>query len=241
MELNVKKMMTEMGGAFAVTWLIFGVTLTAAEGGPGEGTGMGLTGIMGVVALTVTWMAFKGADILPQVTWLKQMSSTDNLSDTDAWMNTGITLAMQIVGGIVAYVLIGQMHDNIFGYADAVAASAASCSDAAAAAGIACSPFWGTTSWEFDMGATLGLIAAGAVLGQVMAVDSRWAMPVAIVMLAMTDIVNFESATQMASVLTNEAGDTVNVLLPWLLNGVFIGAGALLGSIINENIPGEEE
>ena len=91
------------------------------------------------------------------------------------------------------------------------------------------------------MGATLGLIAAGAVLGQVMAVDSRWAMPVAIVMLAMTDIVNFESATQMASVLTNEPGDTVNVLLPWLLNGVFIGAGALLGSIINENIPGEEE
>ena len=50
MELNVKKMMTEMGGAFAVTWLIFGVTLTAAEGGPGEGTGMGLTGIKGVVA-----------------------------------------------------------------------------------------------------------------------------------------------------------------------------------------------
>ena len=223
MELNVKKMMTEMGGAFAVTWLIFGVTLT-----DGTDTGMGLAGIMGVVGLTVAWMAFKGADILPQVTWLKQMSSTDNLSDTDAWMNTGITLAMQIVGGIVAYVLIGQMHDNIFGYADAAAASAAAGVD-----------FWGTTSWEFDMGATLGLIAAGAVLGQVMAVDSRWAMPVAIVM--MTSLVDFESATKMASVLMNEAGDTVNVALPWLLNGVFLGAGALLGSIINENIPGEEE
>ena len=120
MELIVKKMMTEMGGAFAVTWLIFGVTLT-----DGSGTGMGLAGIMGVVGLTVAWMAFKGADILPQVTWLKQMSNQDNLTDTDAWMNTGITLAMQIVGGIVAYVLIGQMHDNIFGYADAAAASAA--------------------------------------------------------------------------------------------------------------------
>ena len=189
---------------------------------------MGLAGIMGGVGMTVAWMAFKGADILPQVTWLKQMSSTDNLSDTDAWMNTGITLAMQIVGGIVAYVLIGQMHDNIFGYADAAAASAAAGVD-----------FWGTTSWEFDMGATLGLIAAGAVLGQVLAVDSRWAMPVAIVM--MTSLVDFESATKMASVLMNEAGDTVNVALPWLLNGVFLGAGALLGSIINENIPGEEE
>jgi hypothetical protein len=224
MELNVKKMMTEMGGAFAVTWLIFGVTLT-----DGTDTGMGLAGIMGVVGLTVAWMAFKGADILPQVTWLKQMSSTDNLSDTDAWMNTGITLAMQIVGGIVAYVLIGQMHgDDIFGYADAAAASAAAGVD-----------FWGTTSWEFDMGTTLGLIAAGAVLGQVMAVDSRWAMPVAIVM--MTSIIDFESAAKMASVLMNEAGDTVNVALPWLLNGVFLGAGALLGSIIDENIPGEEE
>ena len=220
MELNVKKMMTEMGGAFAVTWLIFGVTLT-----DGTDTGMGLAGIMGVVGLTVAWMAFKGADILPQVTWLKQMSSTDNLSDTDAWMNTGITLAMQIVGGIVAYVLVGQMYDNIFGYADASAALG----DA----------FWGNTSWEFDMGTTLGLIAAGAVLGQVMAVDSRWAMPVAIVM--MTSIIDFESAAKMASVLMNEAGDTVNVALPWVLNGVFLGAGALLGSIIDENIPGEEE
>ena len=142
MELNVKKMMTEMGGAFAVTWLIFGVTLKA-DGLPGGSTGMGLAGIMGVVGLTVIWMAFKGADILPQVTWMKQMSSTDNLSDTDAWMNTGITLAMQIVGGIVAYVLVGQMYDNIFGYADASAALG----DA----------FWGNTSWEFDMGTTLGL------------------------------------------------------------------------------------
>ncbi len=220
MELNVKKMMTEMGGAFAVTWLIFGVTLTN-----GSGTGMGLAGIMGVVGLTVAWMAFKGADILPQVTWLKQMSNQDNLTDADAWMNTGITLAMQIVGGIVAYVLIGQMYDNIFGYADASAALG----DA----------FWGNTAWEFSMGATLGLIAAGAVLGQVMAVDSRWAMPVAIVM--MTSLVNFESASQMASVLMNEAGDTVNVALPWLLDGVFLGAGALLGGIINDNIPGEEE
>ena len=26
---------------------------------------------------------------------------------------------MQIVGGIVAYVLVGQMRDNIFNYADA--------------------------------------------------------------------------------------------------------------------------
>ena len=220
MELNVKKMMTEMGGAFAVTWLIFGVTLT-----DGTDTGMGLAGIMGVVGLTVAWMAFKGADILPQVTWLKQMSSTDNLSDTDAWMNTGITLAMQIVGGIVAYVLVGQMYDTIFGYADASAALG----DA----------FWGNTSWEFDMGTTLGLIAAGAVLGQVMAVDSRWAMPVAIVM--MTSIIDFESGAKMASVLMIEAGDTVNVALPWLLDGVFLGAGTLLGNIINENIPGEEE
>ena len=228
MELNVKKMMTEMGGAFAVTWLIFGVTLKTDAGLPGDATGMGLAGIMGVVGLTVAWMAFKGADILPQITWMKQMSSTDNLSDTDAWMNTGITLAMQIVGGIVAYVLLSQMHDSIFGYADAAALHSAMGTD-----------FWGTTAWEFNMGATLGLIAAGAVLGQVMAVDSRWAMPVAIVL--MTSIVNFESATQMASVLMNEAGDTVNVALPWLLDGVFLGAGTLLGNIINENIPGEEE
>ncbi|MDP6845283.1 MAG: hypothetical protein QF722_07040, partial [Candidatus Thalassarchaeaceae archaeon] len=62
MELNVKKMMTEMGGAFAVTWLIFGVTLKTDAGLPGGATGMGLAGIMGVVGLTVAWMAFKGAD-----------------------------------------------------------------------------------------------------------------------------------------------------------------------------------
>ena len=233
MELNVKKMMTEMGGAFAVTWLIFGVTLRGAEAAPGlwtqgDATAIGRAGFMGVVGVTVIWMAFKGADILPQVTWLKQMSSTDNMSDTDAWMNTGITLAMQIIGAVVAYALIGQMYDDIFGYADGVAGAAATGAD-----------FWGTTEWEFNMGATLGLIAAGAVLSQVMAVDSRWAMPVAIVL--MTSIVNFESATQMASVLMNEAGDTANVAIPWLLDAVFIGAGGLLANIINENMPGEEE
>ena len=236
MELNVKKMMTEMGGAFAVTWLIFGVTLRGDDMSetlaglwtPGDATGIGLAGIMGVVSLTVAWMAFKGADILPQVTWMKHMSNQDNLTDADAWMNTGITLAMQIIGGIVAYVLIGQMHDDIFGYADAIIAHGAAGTD-----------FWGTTAWEFNMGATLGLIAAGAVLGQVMAVESRWAMPVAIVMMA--GFINFESGAQMASVLMNEAGDTVNVALPWLLDGVFLGAGALLGNIINDNIPTNEE
>ena len=33
----------------------------------------------------------------------------------------------------------------------------------------------------------------------------------------------------MASVLMNEAGDTVNVALPWLLDGVFLGAGTPIG------------
>ena len=45
----------------------------------------------------------------------------------------------------------------------------------------------------------------------------------------------------MASVLMNEAGDTVNVALPWLLDSVISLVLVLyLGSII-ENIPGEEE
>ena len=237
-------MMTEMGGAFAVTWLVFGFFATQEAAGTEELTGIGLTGIMGVISMTVLWMAFKGADILPQITWMKQMSSTDSLTDTDAWMNTGITLAMQIVGGIVAYALIGQMHEEIFGFTDAATAAdqcAAAIAGGMMEAGSCPETFWGTTEWSFDMGQMLGLIAAGAVLSQVMAVDSRWAVPVAVVGMAMVGIVNFESAANMASVLVSSSGDTVNVLLPWLLNGVFIGAGGLLANIINENIPGEEE
>ena len=63
MELNVKKMMTEM------VMLLLSLGLFWCALADGTDTGMGLAGIIGVVGLTVAWMAFKGADILPFAGW----------------------------------------------------------------------------------------------------------------------------------------------------------------------------
>ena len=224
MEFNAKKTMTELGGAFAVTWLVFGITvMTHNAAGDVTGTevvGLGLASVGGVLAMAIAWMAFKGADILPPVTWMKHMSNTDNLSDVDAWINTAITLVAQIVGAALAIFLMAEINDHVVEYATAYPN--------------------GQEAWEFNAMAVAGIVAAGAVLGHISSkVDSVWAMPVAV--MALAGIVNFESAADMASMIMNDTGDMMAVAVPWVVDGLCIGAGALIGGMIDENIPGEEE
>ena len=67
--MDTKGLMNEMGGAFAVSWLIFGATLwTDGAGSATEVMGMGLASLGGMFALMVAWMAFNGAHILPPIT-----------------------------------------------------------------------------------------------------------------------------------------------------------------------------
>lgn len=219
MEFDIKKTMTELGGAFAVTWLVFGITVMVKnDAGDMIGTelvGLGLATLGGMLALGIAWMAFKGADILPPITWMKMLSNKDNLSDGDAWINTAITLVAQLVGAALAIVLMGQITADYVTYAMAYPA--------------------GQDAWAFDAMTVLGLVAAGAVLGHIHSkVDNNWAMPIAV--MAMAGLVNFESAADMASMIINDTSDAMAVAMPWLIDGICVGVGALIAGQIDENL-----
>lgn len=218
MEIELKKWMNELGGAFAVTWLVFGIVVWNDPDNMLLGTslvGLGLATLGGMLALGIAWMAFSGADILPPVTWMKMLSNKDNLSDADAWINTGVTLVCQLVGSVLAIVFMGQITADYVTYAMAHAG--------------------GQAAWSFDLMATLGVVAAGAVLGHIHSkVDNNWAMPIAV--MAMAGLVNFESAADMASMILNDTGDAMAVAMPWLIDGICVGVGALLAGQIDENL-----
>jgi hypothetical protein len=89
MEIDKKVMMAELGGAFAVSWVVFGM---------GTGT------LLGAVALAVVWMAFSGAHVLPVVTWCNIL--TGDLSDTEGnWGANGVRLVAQVFGALLAILL----------------------------------------------------------------------------------------------------------------------------------------
>ena len=215
--MDTKSLMNEMGGAFAVTWLVFGATVWNDPADMLAGTsvvGLGLASVGGMFAMGIAWMAFNGAHILPPVTWMNIMTS--DMSDQDMWMNNGLKLVMQVVGAALAIVLMAEVLEwDMVTYAQAYPA--------------------GQGDYEFDAMAVAGLVAAGAVLGHINSkVDNDWAMPVAV--MAMAGLINFESAADMASMIMNDTGDAVAVALPWLLDGAFVGAGAFVGGWIDENL-----
>ena len=92
MDIDMKAMKAEMGGAFVLSWIVFG---------------MGLGSIEGAVALAVTWMAFSGAHILPVVTWSHIM--TGDLGDVEGnWMANGMRLLAQVVGSLLAILMMTE-------------------------------------------------------------------------------------------------------------------------------------
>ncbi|MBT5391502.1 MAG: hypothetical protein HOL22_04050 [Euryarchaeota archaeon] len=125
MEMNMKENMAELGGAFMLSWVVFG---------------MGLSTLTGAAALAVAWMAFNGAHLLPVVTWSHMM--TGDLSDTEGnWMANGMRLVMQAIGALLAILLateaggietgwaatemwIPDIADNLWGVLGMIAAGA---------------------------------------------------------------------------------------------------------------------
>ena len=116
--MNTETMMNEMGGAFMVAWL---------AGGVGD--------LGGALVLAAAWMAISGAHILPMITWGHIM--TGDLADSDSWMDNGSRLVSQVIGAVLALMLV-----NSGDVGDVVAAS----------------------MWSFDMWNALGMIAGGALL-----------------------------------------------------------------------------
>ena len=92
MEIDKKVMMAELGGAFAVSWVLLGAG------------GFGLGSLVGALALAVVWMTFSGAHVLPVVTWCNIL--TGDLSDTEGnWMANGLRLVAQVFGALFAILL----------------------------------------------------------------------------------------------------------------------------------------
>jgi len=116
--METETMMNEMGGAFMVAWL---------AGGVGD--------LGGALVLAAAWMAISGAHILPMITWGHIM--TGDLADSDSWMDNGSRLVSQVIGAVLALMLV-----NSGDVGDVVAAD----------------------MWSFDMWGALGMIAGGALL-----------------------------------------------------------------------------
>jgi len=101
MNVDMNAMKAEIGGAFVLSWMVFG---------------MGLGTLEGAVALAVVWMAFSGAHVLPVVTWSHMM--TGNLGDAEGnWMANGMRLAAQAVGALLAILLATEFGDIETGWA----------------------------------------------------------------------------------------------------------------------------
>ena len=95
MNVDMNAMKAEIGGAFVLSWMVFG---------------MGLSTLEGAVALAVVWMAFSGAHVLPVVTWSHMM--TGNMGDTEGnWMANGMRLVAQAVGAMLGILLATQFGD----------------------------------------------------------------------------------------------------------------------------------
>ena len=176
--VDTDTMMNEMGGAFMVAWL---------AGGVGD--------LGGALVLAAAWMAIGGAHILPMITWCHIM--TGDLADGDAWQDNGSRLVAQVIGAVLAVVLMTE------GESSAVTAP----------------EMWGVA----DMWGPLGLIAGGALLWTVYDRCDAWVT--AFVVLALGSMVG--GASGMASNIMGDGGDIAAMASHWVMDGVMVGLGAM--------------
>ena len=183
--VDTDTMMNEMGGAFMVAWL---------AGAMNDYTG--------ALVLAAAWMAISGAHILPVITWGHIM--TGDLSDSGAWQDNGSRLAAQVVGALLAVVLMTE--------AGAVGPDY----DAAA-----------TATWAFDLWPAMGTMAAGALLWTVYDRCDAWVA--ALVVLAMSSTLAIGGASDMGAMIMGDlGGDLVDVASNWVMDGALAGVGALI-------------
>jgi hypothetical protein len=183
--VDTDTMMNEMGGAFMVAWLAGG-----------------MNSLEGALVLAAAWMAISGAHILPVITWGHIM--TGDLGDSGAWQDNGSRLAAQVVGALLAVVLMTE--------AGAVGPDY----DAAA-----------TATWAFDLWPAMGTMAAGALLWTVYDRCDAWVA--AFVVLAMSGTLALGGASDMGAMIMGDlGGDLVDVASNWVMDGAFAGVGALI-------------
>ena len=200
MEMDKKVMMSEVGGAFIVSWLIL---VNGAM--PDESSGMIMAGLVLAAAMT----AMAGAHILPMFTWMTIM--TGDLSDQDNWMSNGMRLIAQVVGALLAILMMTEMGEIDTGYAagDMV---------------------------EFDAWPMITMVAAGAIVGAVHSRCEAWMTALVVVMAAGSLGMGVAGAHDMASCVMGDSGNITNALSTWIVDGALVGLGAMVGMKIDEAI-----
>ena len=163
--------------------------------------------LMAGLLLAVTMAAMAGAHVLPMFTWISAM--TGDLQDTDAWMGNVMRLVMQMVGAGAALALAGE--GTVEAAADGVA------------------------MWEFDLWPMLTMLAAGAILATVASRCDGWMTAFAVVILAGHLGAGVSGADGMAAELMG-GGDIVEMASHWIVDGVVIGLGAMLGGMLEDQL-----
>ena len=189
--MDMDNMMNEMGGAFMVAWLAGG-----------------MDSLGGALVLAAAWMAISGAHILPVITWGHIM--TGDLGDTDAWMDNGTRLVAQVVGAILALMLIGG----------------------GTIAGVETE----TTMWSFDLWDTLGAVAAGALLWTVYDRCDAWVTAFVIMAIVGTGALSFGGASDMGTSLVGGGDDMGAAIVAWVMGGLWAGVGAMVATKVPDLI-----
>ena len=180
--MDMDNMMNEMGGAFMVAWLAGG-----------------MDDLGGALVLAAAWMALSGAPILPVITWGHIM--TGALGDSDAWMDNGSRLVAQMVGAILALMMVG-----------------AGSHEAGAAPDM----------WGFDLWSTLTAVGAGALLWTVYDRCDAWVT--AFVVMAMAGTLSLGGAAAMGGALIGGGDDMAASAVGWIMDGLWVGVGALVAT-----------
>ncbi len=179
-------------------------------GGSGVGT------LIGAATLAVAWMAFSGAHLLPVVTWCHMM--TGDMSDTEGnWMANGMRLVFQALGALVAVLLMTE------------------------AGSLDTPTFVAPEMWVADMGSmmwpVITMMAVGAVWWQIHTrCDSEWVSALGLMALSGVGI-HLDGGHMMGSMLADGGTQVADVVVDWIMNGLVVGLGALLGMKIDEMIP----
>ncbi len=172
--------------------------------------------IMAGLLLAVTMAAMAGAHVLPMFTWINAM--TGDLQDTDAWMNNGMRLVFQLVGACVAMVLMAEAGE--MSAADEMSTWSFD--------------LWGEADNNMD-GAAMMLVG-GALIGAIASRCDGWMTAFAVVALAGSLGAGVDGASMMAGELLGDGGDIVGGLSHWILDGVVIGLGAMLGGMLEDQL-----
>ena len=212
MEMDMNAMKAEIGGAFVVAWLV---------------VGMGWGSLGAAVVMAGVWMAFSGANVLPVITWMHMM--TGDLSDAEGnWMPNGMRLLAQIVGALLAILMMTEMG--------------------------AIESTWDQVQPGFDAPDAWGaitMVAAGAIFWTIHTrADSAWVSGFAVMALAgmmgmtydvmagevVAATVSTTGAGEMASSIASSGHEIAAIAQAWIVDGLLCGIGALVAVKVDEMV-----